>query len=162
MDSQEQAHLEQTTTPAKRPRVTFTGFSLEELDPAKFSFAGLDHMGQLAVKDLAIATNDAVNALRQIIEALPFGYNVDNIRDGLLTITNRLYRITASPEPVGYLTGGINRGIRNTRRGIVELEKDIAMLKIENPDLRVGINQLDSALDDAETNLAIIDESLNG
>lgn len=160
MDSQEQARLEQATEPAEETRIPFVGLSLDQLDPTQFSFVGLDQISQLAVKDLVVATNDALNALRQIVNFLPYNYNINKMRDGLLTITNRLFRMASNLEPVGYLTDGIERGIRNTRQGLTELEEDIAIRKIENPDLRTGMNNLDDALDDIETNLEIINDGL--
>lgn len=146
--------------PVEDDRITFVGLPPEGLDPVRFSAYGLDEIGQAAVKDLCTGVATAVNGFATIHSFMPVTYDLSRMTNGLRKVVNRVERMVATTEPVGYLVDDIDQGLEQTRAGLRDLVVDIKARDIENPVLQVGIFDLDKGLSLAANNLTVLDDGL--
>ena len=145
--------LQRDLVPAENPPIPFTGLSLAELDPARFTAAGLSPEEQASIGSLATSINYIISNLRTVADFLPSSLSIEPMRDALLRICRRMRRIFYCTDPVGYMLCDINTFIGQVRSGLRDLAVGLKAKGIENPSITEALINISEGLNFADRHL---------
>ena len=147
------SNLETDLMPAESLPVQFMGLSCAELDPARFTAAGLSEAEMTSVLGLTTAINYVLGGLNKIADFLPDVLDIAPMRDPLIQVCNRMHRGLAGTDPIGYMLNDTETFLNQTRNGLSNFVVDLKAHHIDNGTINIGIVLMNEGLDIAADHL---------